>query len=207
MWLARLFPDDVLGAHLNYIPGSFRPHVDEESQPLTTEESRFLERASRFAAEEGAYAALQATKPQTLAFSLSDSPVGLAAWIAEKFHAWTDRRDASEYGVPVDGLLTDIALYWFSGSVDASLRLYKGNRLNPLAFGAGERVDVPLGVAVFPRELPMPPRCWVERVFPVTQWAEMPEGGHFAAWEQPELLAEEIRRFFRPLREVRRPGR
>ncbi|WP_186061340.1 epoxide hydrolase family protein [Burkholderia gladioli] len=205
MWLARLFPENVLGAHLNYIPGSFRPHVADEKQPISADENSFLERASRFSAEEGAYAAIQATKPQTLAFSLSDSPVGLAAWIAEKFRSWTDSSDVSEYGVPVDVLLTNISLYWFSESVEASLRLYKGNRLNPLAFDAGERVNVPLGVAVFPRELPMPPRSWVERVFPVTRWAEMPAGGHFAALEQPERLAEEIRRFFRPFRTESQP--
>ena len=122
MWLARLFPGSILGAHLNYIPGSFRPGIVDASQPVSADENSFLERASRFSAEEGAYAALQATKPQTLAFSLMDSPIGLAAWIAEKFHGWTDRRDAPEYGVPLDVLLTDISLYWFSESVDASLR-------------------------------------------------------------------------------------
>ncbi|MGH6760327.1 MAG: epoxide hydrolase family protein [Phyllobacterium sp.] len=200
MWLARLFPASILGAHVNYIPGSFRPGLVDASQPPSSDENRFLQHAGRFSAEEGAYAALQTTKPQTLAFSLMDSPVGLAAWIAEKFHAWTDSRDAPEYGVSAEALLTDISLYWFSESIDASLRLYKENRLNPLAFEADERVDVPLGVAVFPRELPMPPRSWVERVFPVTRWTEMPAGGHFAALEQPELLAEDIRAFFRPLR-------
>jgi pimeloyl-ACP methyl ester carboxylesterase len=199
MWLARLFPETILGAHLNYIPGSFRPGIDA-SQPISPNENSFLERVRQFSAEEGAYAALQSTKPQTLAFSLMDSPIGLAAWIAEKFHAWTDRRNAPRYGVPLDALLTDISLYWFSESIDASLRLYKENRLNPLAFEVGERVSVPLGVASFPRELPMPPRSWVERVFPVSRWTEMSAGGHFAALEQPELLAEEVRAFFRPLR-------
>ncbi|GAA4476881.1 epoxide hydrolase family protein [Gluconacetobacter asukensis] len=201
MWLARLFPESILGAHVNYIPGSFKPGIVNVSQPVSAEENSFLERAGRFSAEEGAYSALQATKPQTLAFSLTDSPVGLAAWIAEKFHTWTDRRNAPQSGVPLDVLLTDISLYWFSENVDASLRLYKENRLNPLAFEVGERVDVPLGVAVFPYELPTPPRSWVERVFPVTRWTEMPAGGHFAALEQPKLLAEDIRAFFRPLRQ------
>lgn len=202
MWLARLFPESILGVHVNYIPGSFKPGIGEASPPISADESSFLERAGRFSAEEGAYSALQATKPQTLALALTDSPVGLAAWIAEKFHAWTDGRNAPAFGVPLDVLLTDISLYWFSESVDASLRLYKENRLNPLAFNLGERVGVPLGVAVFPYELPMPPHSWVERVFPVTRWTEMPAGGHFAALEQPELLAEDIRAFFRPLRKI-----
>lgn len=200
MWLARLYPESVLGAHLNYIPGSFSPATIDTASELSPDENNFLERAKRFSIEEGAYAALQATKPQTLALSLTDSPIGLAAWIAEKFHSWTDKRNELEFGVPLDALLTNISLHWFSESVDASLRLYKENRLNPLAFEVGERVDVPLGVAVFPRELPMPPRTWVERVFPVNRWTEMPMGGHFAALEQPELLAEDIRAFFRPLR-------
>ncbi len=200
MWLARLYPESIVGTHLNYIPGSFKPAITDTAPPLSLDEKNFLEHARQFSAEEGAYAALQATKPQTLAVSLADSPVGLAAWIAEKFHAWTDKGNGLEFGVPLDTLLTDISLHWFSGSVDASLRLYKENRLNPLAFEVGERVEVPLGVAVFPLELPMPPRAWVERVFSVDRWTEMPAGGHFAALEQPELLAEEIRAFFRPLR-------
>lgn len=200
MWLARLFPQDVIGAHVNYIPGSFRPSVSAADLPVSPEEQAFLDRASRFSVEEGAYAALQSTKPQTLSYSLADSPVGLAAWIAEKFYAWTDGGEGRDSVIPVDVLLTDISLYWFSRSVTASLRIYKENRLAPLAFEPGERVEVPLGVAVFPQELPMPPRSWVERVFPVLQWTEMPSGGHFAALEQPEALVEDIRRFFRPLR-------
>ena len=141
--------------------------------------------------QEGAYAGLQSTKPQTLAFALTDSPLGLAAWIAEKMRAWSD------CGGDVESA---ISLYWFSDNIAASLRLYKENRLNSLAFGPGERVQPPLGMAVFPRELPTPPRSWAERVFDVRRWTSMPAGGHFAALEQPRALAFEIRAFFRPLR-------
>ncbi|MFT4248666.1 MAG: epoxide hydrolase [Pseudomonas sp.] len=199
-WLARLYPDDVLGLHLNYIPGSYRPPLDATAPPLSPEERGFLDEAAGFAAAEGAYAALQATKPQTLAFALTDSPVGLAAWIAEKFRAWSDCDGELEQVVPLDTLLTDISLYWFGNSLDASLRIYKENRLAPLQFAAGERVAPPLGFARFPRELPTPPRRYVERVFRVERWREMPAGGHFAALERPAELAEEIRAFFRPLR-------
>jgi pimeloyl-ACP methyl ester carboxylesterase len=136
----------------------------------------------------------------TLAFALSDSPIGLAAWIAEKFRAWSDCGGELERAIPIDTLLTDISIYWFSGNIAASLRLYKEMRLQPLTFEAGERVSVPFGVTVFPRELPMPPRSWVERGLNVVHWTQMPAGGHFAALEQPEALAEEIRAFFRPLR-------
>lgn len=199
-WLARLFPDAVSGIHLNYIPGSFRPPLGENLPPLSAEEQAFLERGVLWSSLEGAYAALQGTKPQTLSFSLTDSPVGLAAWIVEKFRSWSDCNGDLESVISMDALLTDISLYWFSDSLTSSLRLYKENRLFPLAFAAGERVTPPLGMALFPRELPTPPRSWVERVFNVTRWTPMQAGGHFAALEQPHLLAEDIRAFFRPLR-------
>ena len=165
--MARLFPEDLAGIHLNYIPGSYRPPLAAGPLPITQDEQQFLDAAAEFAAQGGAYAALQSTKPQTLAFALTDSPLGLATWIA------------------------------------ASLRLYKENRLNPLAFGPGERVQPPLGMAVFPHELPTPPRSWAERVFDVRRWTSMPAGGHFAALEQPRALAADIRAFFRPLRAPR----
>lgn len=199
-WLARRFPRDVVGIHLNYIPGGFRPHVDEQTAPLTDEERAFQATAAAWYAEEGAYAALQGTKPQTLAYSLADSPVGLAAWISEKFRSWSDCGGDLESVVAMDELLTDISLYWFNDSITASLRLYKENRARPHVFEPGERVTPPMGMALFPKELPTPPRSWVERAYDVKRWEVMPRGGHFAALEQPELLAAEIRAFFRPLR-------
>jgi len=186
--------------HLNFIPGSYRPALGRQASPITADEQAFLDRVASWAAAEGGYIAMQATKPQTLAFSLTDSPIGLAAWIVEKFRAWSDCDGDVERSFSLDALLTDISLYWFSDSLAASLRLYKENRLRPLAFDPGERVTPPLGVALFPREIAMPPRSWVERVFDVRRWTPMPAGGHFAALEQPELLAEDIRAFFRPLR-------
>ncbi|RUW36998.1 MAG: epoxide hydrolase [Mesorhizobium sp.] len=200
-WLARQFPDSLAGVHVNYIPGSFRPTLGPASPPVTNEEQEFLKRVSSWAADEGAYAALQGTKPQTLAFSLTDSPVGLAAWIVEKFRSWSDCDGDIQRVFSLDTLLTDISIYWFGDSLSASLRLYKENRLCPLSFDLDERVTPPFGVALFPHELPMPPRSWVERVFDVARWTEMPAGGHFAALEQPELLAHEIRAFFRPRRQ------
>lgn len=200
MWLARQFPEALIGSHLNYIPGSYKPPLGTSLPPVTAEEQAHLDRVANWTAAEGAYAHLQSTKPQTLAYGLTDSPIGLAAWIVEKFRAWSDCEGDVERAIGLDTLLTDISLYWFSDAVNASLRLYRENRLSPLAFDAGERVTPPLGVAVFPHELPTPPRSWVERVFDVRRWTVMPRGGHFAALEQPELLAEDIRAFFRPLR-------
>jgi pimeloyl-ACP methyl ester carboxylesterase len=182
------------------MPGSYCPPLGAGALPITQDEQQFLDAAAAFAAQEGAYAALQSTKPQTLAFALTDSPLGLAAWIAEKVRAWSDCGGNVETVISLDTLLTNISLYLFSDSIAASLRLYKENRLNPLAFGPGERVTTPLGMAVFPCELPTPPRSWAERVFDVRRWTSMPAGGHFAALEQPSALAAEIRAFFRPLR-------
>lgn len=199
-WLARLYPDQVAGIHLNYIPGSYRPGMDEASAPISITEQAYLDEAAAWSAKEGAYAALHGTKPQTLAFSLSDSPVGLAAWIVEKFRSWSDCGGDVESVFSMDALLTDISLYWFSGSVNASLHMYKSNRHDPLTFEPGERVIPALGMAHFPRELPTPPRSWMERVFDVQRWSTLEKGGHFAAMEQPEVLAEEIRAFFRALR-------
>jgi pimeloyl-ACP methyl ester carboxylesterase len=200
MWLAKLFPDKVCGIHVNYIPGSYRPPLGVELPPTTAEEQAFLDKRASWSELEGAYATLQATKPQTLSFALTDSPLGLAAWIAEKVRSWSDCNGDIESIISMDTLLTDISLYWFSDCLTASLRLYKENRLRPLSFAPDERVTPPLGVALFPHELPMPPRSWVERIFDVRRWTTMPAGGHFAALEQPQMLAEDIRAFFRPLR-------
>lgn len=198
--LARLFPESIFGIHLNYIPGGFQPSLNGQAPPITDEEQMFLHAGAAWSSAEGAYAALQSTKPQTLSFALTDSPVGLAAWIVEKVRTWSDCDGDIENVISLDTLLTDISLYWFSESITASLRLYKENRACTLVFEPGERISTPLGVAVFPRELPTPPRSWVERVFDVHRWTQMPIGGHFAALEQPEMLATEIRAFFRPFR-------
>lgn len=200
IWLAHLHPERVAGLHLNYIPGAFRASIGDTDPPLDDEEQAFMQRRTAFMDIEGAYALLQGTKPQTLAFALTDSPVGLAAWIVEKFRGWSDCGGDPERAIPMDAMLTDISLYWFGRTIDASLRMYKENRLAPPHFAPGERVRPPLGYADFPRELPTPPRRYVERVFDVERWTTMPAGGHFAALERPAELVEEIRAFFRPLR-------
>ena len=199
-WLARDTPASLVGVHLNYIPGSYRPALGPGQPPVAPEEQAHLDRYAAWFMAEGAYAHMQGTKPQTAAFALNDSPAGLAAWLVEKFRAWSDCGGNVETVFSLDTLLTDISIYWFSGTIEAALRLYLENRLQPLHFEAGERVDLPLGVAHFAHELPTPPRSWVERSFNVRRWTEIAEGGHFAALEQPVRLAEEIRAFFRPLR-------
>lgn len=199
-WLARRFPEQIIGVHLNYIPGSYRPPLGDGLPPITAEEQAFLHAAANWSNAEGAYAAEQGTKPQTLAYAMTDSPIGLAAWITEKFRTWSDCSGDVERVFTMDELLTNISIYWFGHMLDASFRFYKEGRRRPQTFAPSERVAPPLGVAAFPCELPTPPRSWVERVFNVQRWTPMPRGGHFAALEQPELLVEDIRAFFRPLR-------
>lgn len=199
-WLLRRFPAHIIGGHVNYIPGSYRPPLGEGLPQITAAEQAFLDTSALWSSTEGAYAAEQSTKPQTLAYAMTDSPVGLAAWITEKFRTWSDCNGDIESVFTMDDLLTNISIYWFGGMLDASFRFYKESRKRPQAFPPSERVVPPLAVAAFPRELPTPPRSWVARAFNVQRWTQMPKGGHFAALEQPELLVEDIRAFFRPLR-------
>jgi len=199
-WLAYRYPVRVKGLHLNFLPGSYRPPLGPDQAPVSSEEQRFLDQASAWSQMHGAYGQIQGTRPQTLAVGLNDSPAGLAAWILEKFQAWSDCQGDVEQAFGLDALLTNIALYWFTGSIGASFRLYLESRRKPLHFSPGQRVLPPLGVARFPAELPMPPRSWVERCYNVQHWTHMHRGGHFAAMECPHALAEDIRAFFRPLR-------
>jgi pimeloyl-ACP methyl ester carboxylesterase len=166
----------------------------------TKEEQEYFKRGQEWAMKEAAYGMIQATKPQSLAFGLNDSPAGLAAWVAEKFRAWSDCDGDVLKTFSMDTLLTEISLYWFSGSLEASLRLYKESRGYPLSFKSGQRITPPAAIAHFAKELPLPPRSWVERVYNVARWSEYPAGGHFAALERPVDLADDIKAHFRALR-------
>ena len=199
--LALAAPDRVLGIHLNYLPGSYRPWLGPDSMPLSPAEKQFIETWDAWAEAEGAYAHVQRTAPDTLAVALNDSPAGLAAWIAEKLWSWSGTDAAGRSVLSDDEVLATVALYWLTGTAGSSMRLYREGSKYPLRLGAGDRIRVPVGLALFPEESPAnPPREWVERGYDVIRWTEMPRGGHFAAWEEPDLLAAEVRAFFRPLR-------
>lgn len=187
-WLARKYPERLIGMHLNYIPGSFSPQAAGD---LREEEAAFLREREDWGARSGAYGHVQRTRPLTLAYALADSPAGLAAWIAEKFREWSD--PSSE--IPIDDVLTNITVYWMTNTIGSSVRLYLESAKTPLMFPAGERLHVPCGVAHFPFEAPFPPRSWAERVYNVCHWTEMPRGGHFAALETPELVAKDVTAF------------
>lgn len=189
----------MIGVHLNYIPGSYRPYLEERPE-LSPAEKEFIMSAARWSEESGAYAHIQRTCPQTAAFGLNDSPVGLAAWILEKFRAWSDCGGDLYQRFGRDELLTNVTLYWMTETISSSFRMYYENRKAPLQFGPGDFVQPPCAVARFPKEISAPPREWVERGYNVQHWTEMPRGGHFAAMEEPELLAQDIRAFFRGFR-------
>lgn len=191
----------VIGIHLNFIAGRFllggtlnQPQEDKIA-------STYLNELRGWFDSEGAYSHAQATKPQTLSYGLNDSPVGLAAWITEKFRTWSDCGGDVERVFTRDELLTNVMMYWVTQTISSSVRLYYETRERPLRLAPGSRVNPPVGVALFPKEIAMPPRELAERGLNIARWTVMPRGGHFAAMEQPELLAEDIREFFRPLRQ------
>lgn len=193
-------PHRVLGLHLNYVSTRFRPAVSSNDPPLTSAEELYLKRVAGWLEAEGGYIAIQGTKPLTLAYALTDSPVGLAAWYVEKFRSWSDCQSEPDESLTKDEMITDIMLHWLTGTAHSAMRLYSESREHPLHLKAGQRITPPCGIVHLPKELPMPPRTWADRAFNIVHWSILPRGGHFAAWEVPELLAEDIRFFFRPLR-------
>jgi pimeloyl-ACP methyl ester carboxylesterase len=196
--MALRHPERMIGIHLNSIPPPEAFSATDEM--LSEEEQAFLDDANRWYDESGGYDHLQKTAPQTIAYGLTDSPAGLAAWILDKFRAWGD--GDIERRFTTDDLLSNVTLYWMTQTIHSSCRLYYEDRRTPLRFRRGERVTVPCGIARFAkREGPLPPRRWVERRYNVEQWTEIPRGGHFPALEEPDLLVEDIRTFFRRLRQ------
>ena len=193
--LALRHPDRLVGLHVNYIPGSYRPDYHESALQLSEDERAFLSSAEHWFAEEGAYAHLQRTFPQTAAFALNDSPAGLASWIIEKFYRWSDSNGDVFSRFSRDALLVNVSIYWFTQTIAASMRYYVESRRAPFHFRPGERVRVPTAIARFRREAPFPPRTWIERGYDVVRFSEFPTGGHFAASEETRLLAEDIAAF------------
>src|SRR5712692_1322601 len=193
-------PDEVVGIHLHSDLALPDPMPDQSL--LSGPEKKYLKRMEEWEKEEGAYGHLQGTKPQTLAYGLNDSPVGLAAYIVEKFRAWSDCKGDLERRFSKDELLTNVMIYWVTQTINSSMRGYYEYQHNPGAWRKG-RVEVPTGVAMFSNDLVFPypmPREMAERSYNIQHWTQMSTGGHFAAREEPLLLADDIRAFFRPLR-------
>ena len=192
--LGRLAPDRVVGVHIN--GGLELPAADDPVLASLSPAERARLDATRDLVRDGTgYADLQSTKPQTIAYALNDSPVGQLAWIADKFHDWTDpAADLPEDAVDLDQLLTNITLYWLTGTGASSAHQYRAVRDEP----AAERSEVPTGVAVFPTDPAVRPL--LERAHRIVHWSEFDRGGHFAAMEAPDLLVQDVREFFRSLR-------
>jgi len=176
-------------------------------QDLSRDEHAFLEKNAAWQKTDGAYALIQGTRPLTLAAALRDSPVGLAAWLVDKFYAWSDCHGDIESRFTKDELLTNTMMYWVSDTIGTSFLPYRDFVKSGATTWIAEAVkrwlgssSVPAGFAIFPKDISQPPRQWAERFFNVQRWTEMPAGGHFAAMEEPERLVEDIRAFFRPLR-------
>ena len=196
--LAGNYSDRVIGLHSNFVFGG-PPPGGNPTEGVSAEELAFQrERAQAFSDGRG-YSAIQGSKPQTLGYGLNDSPAGLAAWIVEKFHGWSDNDGDVESAFTKDEMLTNITLYWVTGTITSSTRLYYESGNTP-ANRPVSYVDVPTGVAVFPKEIIFTPRRWAESSYNIVRWTVMPRGGHFAAMEEPELLVDDIRAFFRGLR-------
>ncbi len=189
-------PQRLHGIHLNLLPIRREP---DRLAGGSEEERRFAEELREWLREETGYQAIQGTRPQTLAFGLTDSPAGLLAWLVEKFRAWSDCDGDPERAFTRDEILANATIYWATGAIGSSFWPYY-DRLHagwPLPEG---RITVPTGYAAFPREILRPPRTVAERAFNIRHWTPMAAGGHFAALEQPEALAGDIRAFFRPFR-------
>ncbi|GAA2065398.1 epoxide hydrolase [Streptomyces albiaxialis] len=197
-FLALDHPDRVVAVHRT--DGGL-PRFSGDPADLTPEERAWFEEVAAWSGAEGAYAAIQSTKPQTAAFGLTDSPAGLAAWIVEKLRSWSDCGGDIERSFTKDEILTNITLYWLTGTIASSMRMYRANAAIPLAQHA-RRVEVPSGFSLFAGDVVRPPRAWLERTTNAVRVTEPPRGGHFAAFEEPELYAEELREFFRPYRQA-----
>jgi len=199
---AARYPERMIGLHSNFVLAS--PPEDPAIRAAVPEaEMAVRDARAAFMANEVGYQQIQGTKPQSLGVALNDSPAGLAAWIVEKFHGWSDIDQQSVNGLDAkftkDEILTDISVYWFTASITASTRIYYESRNFPASEPTGF-ITVPTAGALFPAEIYITPRLWAESQYNIVRWTPMPRGGHFAAMEEPELLLEDIRAFFRSLR-------
>jgi microsomal epoxide hydrolase len=186
--LWRVDPAHVAGIHL-LLGGVGLTAGHRHEAPSDAAEERAFAQLDAYLAEEQGYAVLQSTRPQTLAYALTDTPAGQLAWVAEKLHNWAD----PAHPVAVDDVLTTASIYWFTRTAGSSARYYQEAYRDRGV--AQPFVDTPTGVAVFPHDIVQPLRHWAEQQYRITRWVDLPEGGHFAALEVPGLVLEAIRGF------------
>ena len=197
--LAYQRPERVAALHLNAVSVLPAP-ADLEDPPLSGVEQEFIERGLRWRSREGHHLLLQSAAPDAASVAFGDSPAGLAAWLVEKYRRWSDCDGDIERRFSKDDLCDFLTLYWATGATASSMRVYWAERRERSRLPAGERVSVPAAVADFPAEIVRAPPDWAERLLSdLRRWTEMPRGGHFAAFEEPELLAEDVVAFLREL--------
>lgn len=195
---ALAHPEQVQGLHLS---GS-SPYVYQVPENLSAAEETFLQDAQTFMQRQGAYAALHSTEPQTVAYALNDSPVGLAAWILERYQSWTDHGGDLETVYTKDDLLDILTVYWMTQTINASMRSYFESATVPSPH-QGQAVTVPTAFLMLANDIATAPRAWEARTYAnIVQWNEHPSGGHFAEWEKPELVAEDLRAFCQTLNDT-----
>jgi pimeloyl-ACP methyl ester carboxylesterase len=192
--LALAHPDSVAGIHLS----GTNPRIAYVPPDLSPAEEQFLKDAENWRNTESGYALIQSSKPQTLSYGLNDSPAGLAAWIVEKFRTWSDCDGNVEKRFTKDELLANLTIYWATETINSSIRLYYESAHDQAT--SWGRVEVPVAMAMLPKDLFPTPREWASRWVNLVRWTLMPRGGHFGEWEEPELLAEDIRAFFCEMR-------
>ncbi|MET0457102.1 MAG: epoxide hydrolase [Mycobacterium sp.] len=193
-------PQAMIGIYLSHL--EIQPALDADAAPLTTAEETYRAGNDAYWADEGGYFQIQSTKPQTLGYGLNDSPAGLAAWIVEKWRTWGDTGGDVNTRFSRDFLLTNVMLYWATQTITSSMRDYFDDRAwfnHDTGLTSADRVTVPTGFSTWPSYATgegIPPRSWVERLYNVTHWTEMPAGGHFAAIEEPTSYATDLTTFF-----------
>jgi pimeloyl-ACP methyl ester carboxylesterase len=190
-------PDAIIGIHLTNL--ELTPYIGPGSRPLSPAEKAYIGTSDLWWQSEGGYKAIQSTRPQTLGYSLNDSPAGLAAWIAEKWRSWSDCHGDLEGRIPRDFLLTLLTLYWVTGTITSSMRDYFDNRWHGITLGPKDFVRSPTAIANFTSQYAFEgdaPREWAERLYNIRRWTPMERGGHFAPTEEPVALARDIAAFF-----------
>jgi pimeloyl-ACP methyl ester carboxylesterase len=198
--MALSHPDRVVGIHLS--TPEMSPYLGPGAPPLSAQEQAYIGHVTRWDETERGYSAVQSTRPQTLGYGLNDSPAGLAAWVLDKWRSWSDSDGDLDARFGRDALLTMLTLWWATGSITSSMRDYYDNRWHGTTLGPDDRVRVPTAMAVFANEFVPegePPREWYERLYQIHRWTVFPRGGHFAAAEEPDLLAGDIAEFFAEL--------
>jgi pimeloyl-ACP methyl ester carboxylesterase len=195
--MALSHPERIVGIHLS--TPEMSPYVGPGTPPLSAEEQAYVGQVTRWDQTERGYSAVQSTRPQTLGYGLNDSPGGLAAWVLDKWRSWSDSGGDLNARFGRDALLTMLTVWWVTASITSSMRDYYDNRWHGTTLGPGDRVRVPTAMAVFANEFVSEgevPRSWCERLYEIHRWTVFPRGGHFAAAEEPDLLAGDIGEFF-----------